>query len=242
MSKSPFNFDINFGDGGLSLDSCSTDDKSCCCPSDEEITDAKAHWNNIYSTIENEKLEWYEDKAEESRALIEKCDLSKDALIMNIGAGTTTLINELLSSGFNNIYATDISNVALDKLKKTLTVNNSVKLIEDDLVNSSEVKNLSNIDLWHDRAVLHFFTKEKEIKAYFNLVNATVRPGGYAIIAPFNKLGTDQCSGFTVRQYDEEMLKTELGENFKLIHSFNHEYTSPTGNKKNFIYSLFQKI
>lgn len=242
MNNSPFSFDVNFGNEGITLESCSTDNKSCCCPSDEEIIDTKAHWNNIYTTIKTESLEWYEDKAEESISLIEKCGLSRDALIMNIGAGTTTLINELSDSGFNNIYATDISDVALDKLKKSINCKDGVTIIEDDIVNSKEIKNINNIDLWHDRAVLHFFTKEEDIKSYFNLLNTVVKVGGYAILAPFNKLGTDQCSGFTVRQYDEEMLKIGLGNNFKLIHSFNHEYTSPIGNKKNFIYSLFKKL
>jgi trans-aconitate methyltransferase len=38
--------------------------------------------------------------------------------------------------------------------------------------------------LWHDRAVLHFFTRQEDRVAYAERVREAVAPGGHAIIAP----------------------------------------------------------
>ena len=44
----------------------------------------------------------------------------------------------------------------------------------------------TTFDLWHDRAVLHFFTEEQQRNNYFQLVNDSVAIGGYVILAEFN--------------------------------------------------------
>ena len=65
---------------------------------------------------------------------------------------------------------------------------------------------------------------------------------GYVILAEFNLASADKCSGLPVCRYDVELLKEKLGENFNLITSFDHDYTMPSGDKRTYIYTLFQKI
>jgi chemotaxis methyl-accepting protein methylase len=95
--------------------------------------------------------------------------------------------------------------------------------------------------LWHDRAVLHFFTEQSQQKAYFDLVKKALKPKGFVILAEFNLEGAKKCSGLDVFNYNEEMLQERLGSDFELLKSFNYTYTQPSGNTREYVYTLFQK-
>ncbi|PCH49612.1 MAG: SAM-dependent methyltransferase, partial [Flavobacteriaceae bacterium] len=122
--------------------------------------DFKKHWNNAYQKSPISNLGWYEEDPIPSMELILECNLPKDALIFNAGAGATTLIELLLNKGYSNIVVNDISDAALTELKNNLSNHgiSSVQFIVDDLTNPIKLLKLKNVDLWHDRAVLHFFT------------------------------------------------------------------------------------
>ena len=51
------------------------------------------------------------------------------------------------------------------------------------------------VDLWHDRAVLHFFVKKNQQEAYFDLLKSKIRSGGYVIFSEFAKDGAKKCCG-----------------------------------------------
>ena len=106
--------------------------------------DYREHWNNAYQNNAVEKLGWFEDDPVASVDLIEKCNLSKDALIFNAGAGATTLIALLLEKGYSNILVNDISFLALDKLKNSIDNNNNVSFIVEDLTNPTTSLNIKN--------------------------------------------------------------------------------------------------
>lgn len=128
----------------------------------------KGHWDAVYQK-EDEKLGWYEPNPKKTLSLIAETNLPKDAAILNVGEGTTTLINKLLDLGYTNITANDLSEIALVKLKKRIQrkFGFQINTIVDDLTNSTKLNQLKKVDLWIDRAVLHFFLKEKEQKALF---------------------------------------------------------------------------
>lgn len=201
------------------------------------------HWNNAYQKNPLTSLGWYEEKSIQSYNLIEACNLPKDALLFNAGAGATTLINDLLKQGYTNIVVNDISSVALAELNKNITIPKyaEVNFIIDDLTNPTELLNLKNVDLWNDRAVLHFFTTENQQKAYFNLVKLVVKKGGFVILSEFNLEGAKKCSGLPVFNYNAAMLQERLGDEFKLLKTFNYTYLQPSGNPREFVYTLFQR-
>ena len=205
--------------------------------------DYKEHWNNAYQNNVVEKLGWFEDDPVASFDLIEKCNLSKDALIFNAGAGATTLITLLLEKGYSNILVNDISSLALNKLKNSIDSNSNVRFFVDDLTNPITLLDVKNIDLWHDRAVLHFFTSKDQQLSYFNLLKKIVREGGYVIFSEFGIDGAKKCCGLDIVNYSEKMLKDRLGEEFTLLESFNHQYNHPSnGNTRKYIYTLFKRI
>lgn len=203
----------------------------------------KTHWDRVYQKTASEKLGWYESRAEPSLQLIEKCNLDKDALILNVGAGATTLVDVLLESGFRNIIANDISNPALEELQLRLGPAESKKIhwVVDDLTHPNELQSLKKIDLWHDRAVLHFFHDSASQEAYFNLLRRLVRKEGHVIIAAFNLDGAPKCSGLPVFRYDAKMLQERLGDEFDLKESFDYTYTMPSGDTREYVYTLFQR-
>jgi SAM-dependent methyltransferase len=211
------------------------------CKIPEVTIDFKKHWNRAYLNTKRENLGWYEEKSEQTLALIHETKLPKNATILNVGSGSSILIDDLLEEGFSNIIANDLSDESLKSLKHRFGENEKVKFIVDNLLNPSKLNELKNIDLWNDRAVLHFFLKEEEITAYFNLLKKVLKPNGFVIISVFSKNGGEKCCGLPIKRYDLEMFENELGTDFELKKSFNYTFVNPFGSEKPYIYALFQR-
>ena len=201
-----------------------------------------SHWDEAYRK-DDEQLGWFESNPESTIQLIDICNLKKDASILNVGSGTTLLIDTLLDRGYTNIIANDFSEVALTKLKRRIRKKHNLELncVFDDLTNPIKLEKLQNIDLWIDRAVLHFFLKKEEQHTYFKLIYKVIAKKGYVIIAVFPEEGAEKCCGLDLQRYNLEMLQQGLGNAFKLIETFNYTYINPFGGKRPYIYTLFQK-
>ena len=162
----------------------------------------KEHWNNVYENTQQEKLGWYEESPEPSLGLIKK-HASLNSKIINIGSGTSNLIDELLKANFESLIATDLSNVALQKLEARLNkYPNKVEYIVDDLKNPINLKKIDLVDVWHDRAVLHFLTETEDQNTYFELLNSKLKSGGFAILAAFHLDGAEKCTRIPVVRYN----------------------------------------
>ena len=201
----------------------------------------KDHWNKVYSKNPHEKLGWFENDLSPSIKLIDKTQIDPSSRILNVGAGSTVLVDHLLNSGFKNIIATDISEVGLENLASRVGTKN-IECIVDDLTQPQLLNKITPVDLWIDRAVLHFFTDVDDQNTYFNLLKNTISPNGFALIAEFNLNGALKCSGLEVCQYNTELISNKLGSEFKLIEDFNYTYTMPSGDTREYIYTLFQKV
>ena len=203
--------------------------------------DYVTHWNKVYTNAEIENLGWYENDPKESLELIEKCKLDKDAAIFISGAGATTLVDELLERKYTNIIANDIAETALISLKSRIGRSEAVKFVIDDLTSPKKLQFLPKIDLWIDRAVLHFFLKEEDQKSYFDILKQLVKPDGFVIIAAFNLEGAKKCSGLAVFNYNSDMIANRLGNEFNLLTTFDHTYVMPSGGERPYVYTLFQR-
>jgi hypothetical protein len=202
----------------------------------------KLHWNKAYKNSDKENLGWFENDITESFKLIQKCELSKSSIIFNAGAGESLLIKKLQKHGYSKIIINDISDIAIEKLKSSLDTINGLNFIIDDLTNPFELLKIEEVDLWHDRAVLHFFINLKQIEAYFNLLKQKVKSGGYVIFSEFALNGAKKCCGLEILNYDNNMFQNNLGDDFQLIYTYNYLYTHPSnGNTRKYIYSLFKR-
>ena len=207
------------------------------------MVDKEEHWNNVYCSRKITQLGWYEEIPNQSLYLLNKCNINKDELIVDAGAGASTFIDNLIGNGYNNIVAVDISCVALEELKQRLGDNAArVNWIVDDLTQSQHIQELRDVAVWHDRAVLHFLTEETEREAYLKTLLQVLKPnGGYVIIAAFSLDGAPKCSGLDVRRYDKEMLQEFFGGDFKVLEHFKFLYRMPSGDIRPYIYTLFKR-
>ena len=228
--------------------SCEPKKESCSitnqgCKTSESTENLGEYWCGKYTDVDYKTLGWYEEESTPSIDLIEATKVEKNAVIFNVGAGSTTLIDSLLEKGYTNLIANDISSCALNNIKNRIgEQQENVEFIVDDLVNPTLLNDMKKVDVWNDRAVLHFFTDEKEQKIYFDLLNQKVNKNGFVILSEFNLDGATMCSGLPVKRYNTEMLQEELGNDYKLLKSFNHDYIMPNGEVRKYIYTLFQRV
>lgn len=203
----------------------------------------KEHWEKVYKQTSIEKLGWFEQDPEPSFRLIEECHLPENASILNVGSGASSMVDALLTRGFQNIIASDISSGALELHKQSLGSDLSKKIqwIVDDLCEPKILQKLDPVDLWHDRAVLHFFQEPAQQEAYFTLLKELVKKSGFVIIAAFSLEGATQCSGLPVKRYSKEMLEERLGSAFQLQQAFDYTFTNPSDDTREYIYTLFQR-
>ena len=203
----------------------------------------KEHWNTVYASKPITQLGWYEPMPAPSLHLIKRCAIDPRDPILDIGSGATTLLKALLEEGYQRLYALDISEVALEKAKEALGSEkaSAIQWVVDDITSPSNLLGLPEIALWHDRAVLHFFTSDPIRQSYLSTLLKVLRPGGYAILAAFAIGGASKCSGLDVKNYDRASLAEFLGSGFTLIGSMDYTYQMPSGDLRPYIYTLFRR-
>ena len=93
--------------------------------------------------------------------------LRLDAEIIDIGCGKSYLIDNLLKNKFSDVSILDISNNALKEVKKRISkYTNKGNLYNSNILDFNSDK---RFDIWHDRAVFHFLTTEKEVRNYIRI-------------------------------------------------------------------------
>jgi SAM-dependent methyltransferase len=172
--------------------------------------------------------------------IIESISGWKRSTVFLPGAGTSVLIEELLSKGVR-LVLNDISIEALNRVKDRLyDKGGKIDWLCQDISQPIQ-RTLPAVGIWIDRAVLHFLTDEDDINEYFENVKSTLKTGGYAIFAEFSKTGAPKCAGLILHRYSIEELSEKLGSSFKLISHFEYTYLNPNGDPKPYVYALYKK-
>jgi len=204
------------------------------------MNDKRTHWESIYQTKKPESVSWYQPSLRVSLELIRRTGLAKDAALVDVGGGASTLVDDLLTLEYSNITVLDISSQAVDYSRTRLGARaKSVKWIVGDITAVNPLQ--LSVDIWHDRAVFHFLLEEEDRKKYCNVLNASLRPGGFIVIATFDINGPMKCSGLEIVRYDPKSLLLTLGSSFKLISSQVELHRTPSHKTQEFVYCLFQK-
>lgn len=200
----------------------------------------KDHWDSVYRDRAGDDLSWYQARAEQSLALINKCGLDREAPLIDIGGGTSSLAAELLQQGYRDVSVLDISPVALANARAGLGCDAArVHWIEADVTKAHLPA--ARFALWHDRAVFHFLTAQSDRSAYVDTLRAALRPGGDVIIATFAEDGPDHCSGLPVERYDAAKLQAEFAGACELVQSEKVLHRTPTGALQAFRYCHFRR-
>jgi 2-polyprenyl-3-methyl-5-hydroxy-6-metoxy-1,4-benzoquinol methylase len=197
--------------------------------------DVRTHWQKIYSTKAPDQVSWYRPHLETSLALVARAACDHTASIIDVGGGESTLVDDLLEQGFQNVTVLDVSQAAIDVNKARLGERaRGVHWIVADI---TQVELEPRVyDVWHDRAVFHFLTAQEDRTAYVRQVARSVRSGGCVIVSTFGPEGPTKCSGLDVVRYDADFRHDEFGERFRLVESSNEVHQTPFGTTQQFLY------
>lgn len=199
------------------------------------------HWDNVYATKAHDEVSWYRDHLENSLRLILDTGVDKDAAFIDVGGGSSTLVDDLLVNGFIDVSVLDISAVAIVKSKERLgSKAEKVNWLEADITEVFLPQN--KFDVWHDRAVFHFLTDAEDRRKYVEQVVRSLKVSGHMIIASFGLNGPQKCSGLEVVRYDPETMQNEFGGQFRLVNTVRETHQTPFGTTQEFIYCYFRKV
>jgi len=125
----------------------------------------QAHWENVYSTVSPDKAGWYKPHLETSMTWMKELGFPKYALIIDVGGGASTLVDDLLDDEYQCITVIDLSKKALSLAKARLGKRAElVNWLHGDI--TSILLPEHHYDMWHDRAVFHFLTSPEQRQQY----------------------------------------------------------------------------
>ena len=198
----------------------------------------RQHWDEIYSSEAPQEVSWFCPHLETSLALIERAASERDAAILDVGGGASTLVDDLLDHGYRNVTVLDISQSALQAAQKRLGERSRLaQWVCADVMKASLPIQAYNV--WHDRAVFHFLTQAEERRDYVRSVASLLKAGGHVIVSTFGPEGPTQCSGLDVMRYDSDSLQAEFGPRFRLVESVTELHLTPVGTTQQFLYCHF---
>ena len=200
----------------------------------------KAHWDAAYNSKDPTAVSWYQAQTSPSTDLICHHSPEKYSRIIDIGAGASRLVDELVKQGYSRLTLFDVSQAALDLSAERLGQElNDVRFVCADVTKwHPDIV----FDVWHDRAVFHFLTTDEEQVSYLNALRRATTTGSIVIIGTFALHGPEKCSGLPVQRYSVERLQERLGDDFMLVASIDHIHVTPAGTKQPFTFGVFRRI
>ncbi len=196
--------------------------------------DARSHWEQVHATKDPGKVSWFRPHLERSLELIERAAPDRLASILDVGAGQSTLVDDMLGRGYRNITVLEISQTALDALKQRVgQAGSAIRWICGDVTET--VLPEASFDVWHDRAVFHFLTEAGQRRAYVERVERALKPGGSLIVSTFGPSGPERCSGLVTMRYDAAALGREFGDRFRLVENSLELHETPSRAEQQFL-------
>ena len=199
----------------------------------------RAHWNQVYATRAADEVGWFQRRPELSLELIAAAGIRKDAGIIDVGGGASTLVDRLLDLGYTTLAVLDIAGAALNVSRTRLGARAAaVEWFEADVTAFEPPRRFG---LWHDRAVFHFLTDAQDRTRYVATLRRTLQPDGAVVIATFAPDGPPRCSGLEVMRHDERSIGAELGAEFEFRELRRETHRTPMQTEQRFIYCRFER-
>lgn len=201
----------------------------------------KAYWESIYTNKAANSVSWFQEHAEISLKLIQIACPEKNTSIIDVGGGASTLVDDLLASGYSKLTVLDLSDAALEVSKARLgSAAANVNWLVADITKVSFPEH--EFDIWHDRAVFHFLTEPEDRMAYIKTLVCALKPKGQVIISTFAEDGPTKCSGLPVMRYSAEGLSAVFGKSFLLKSQLKVAHHTPFDTVQNFLFCVFEKV
>jgi 2-polyprenyl-3-methyl-5-hydroxy-6-metoxy-1,4-benzoquinol methylase len=198
------------------------------------------HWQYIYQKKDPDEQTWYQRKPTVSLDLIEQVAEELPVRIVDVGGGASTLVDYLLDDGRFDIAVVDIAPAALSASQARL--GERAKAVDWRVADLTDPIELDPpVDIWHDRAVLHFLRDPDERAAYLENLEHNIAPDGHVVLSTFAIDGPDKCSGLDIRQYSPRLMSETLGDGWRLVESRYEDHPTPWGGEQRFVYGLFER-
>jgi 2-polyprenyl-3-methyl-5-hydroxy-6-metoxy-1,4-benzoquinol methylase len=199
----------------------------------------REHWDDVYTRKAPDEVSWFRPGLDRSLGFIDDLGLARDAPIIDVGGGASTLPDDLLARGYSNVTVLDVSakalEVAADRLgERGLDINWVAADVTEVVLAPAAYA------LWHDRAVFHFLVDDELRRRYVATCRAAVRPWGHILVATFGPDGPERCSGLPVRRYDANQLHAAFGLDLRLVAEATESHVTPSGARQQFCYALFE--
>jgi hypothetical protein len=189
-----------------------------------------SHWDEVY-TGGVTKVSWFQEDPAVSLRLIAELGAPRNAPIIDVGGGASTLVDRLLDRGYTDVSVLDLSDVALSEARGRLAGCTGATWICADLLTWHPPR---RYEVWHDRAVLHFLVDRSSRDRYFEVLRSALAPTGWAVIGAFAADGPDHCSGLPVCRYSADDLRAALGPEFDDFATCREVHVTPRGSRQPF--------
>jgi 2-polyprenyl-3-methyl-5-hydroxy-6-metoxy-1,4-benzoquinol methylase len=198
------------------------------------------HWEAVYTEKSDQEVSWYQADPLLSTQLITEACNDRTASIIDVGGGSSRLVEQLLDAGFNHLAVLDISRAAVDRARTRMGDRSG--MVQWRVADITQVQEVGQFDVWHDRATYHFLTEASDRQRYAELVARSVPSGGHLIIAAFALDGPSTCSGLDVCRYNVRSLGQELGPAFTCEREVVDQHVTPSGSVQPFTFARFRRL
>lgn len=188
--------------------------------------DLAEHWDAAYAHGEVTRS-WYQPEAVDSLRMFDRCGVTGDAGVVDVGGGASPLVDALLSRGHDDVTVLDVSAAGLDIARGRLgAMAERVRWLVTDLAWWCPSR---TYQVWHDRAVFHFLTTPEARARYLQVLAEATEPGSIAVLATFAPDGPPQCSGLPVLRYSPAELSAAVGPAWLPVAEDRQPHTTPSG-------------
>ena len=193
------------------------------------MTDTVTHWEQVWETKDHEDTSWFQTDPGVSLAIIDALEVASDQVFIDVGCGASHLVDRLIGRGFRAIHLLDVSAGALAQVKDRLGAFEESNGVIYHVVDLLELNPVPVVDVWHDRAMLHFLREPADRTRYAEIATAAVRPGGVLIVGGFAPDGPERCSNLEVCRSDATGIAELFSGGFSLIQSDQLVHVTPWG-------------
>ncbi len=199
---------------------------------------AQDHWARVWGEDDGSGRSWFTASADRSLDWVTGV-AGPGASVIDVGGGSSPLVDGLLDAGITDVTVVDIAAEALAHSQTRLGARGQqVTWLAADVTTLDLGR---TFDVWHDRAVLHFLVQEADRLAYVDALHRHLAPGGHAVLATFAPDGPESCSGLPVRRHSPEDLAELLGAEFELLRAEPHDHVTPWGAPQHFTWAMFRR-
>ena len=197
------------------------------------------HWDSAYNDGDTTRS-WYQFQPTMSLQMFDRAGVDPERSVVDVGGGSSPLVDALLERGHNDVTVLDVSVAGLELARRRLgRVAGRVRWLHEDLLTWRPER---TYQVWHDRAVLHFLTDDDSADRYLQTLHHATNPGTVAVLATFAPDGPRQCSGFDVSRYDAWGLSDLLGKRWLLIAEDHEDHRTPSGVVQPFTWAALRRI